>query len=127
MVITQLVKVVVMAHQNFTKEDGLLRFSLNGYMVTFSRPSLNTASALVEIGSSSFTIGCTISQISFHWDELSGLYFIQFGTGTTVSNFNWFHCRLIADFLGLLLISMCWRLNNDSSKLFIIRIAPLRS
>ncbi|RJX72800.1 hypothetical protein DZ860_06485 [Vibrio sinensis] len=90
-----------MAHQNFTKEDGLLRFSLNGYKVTFSRPSLNTASALVEIGSSSFTIGCTISQISFHWDELDNESFIMFGFGATLTGFNWFDTQVICDYFSI--------------------------
>lgn len=82
------------------------RSNARNFTIFFTRPSTNTVSVSYGFNFrgkslSMVMVESTIKQISFHYDELPGLYFIQFGTGTTVSNFNWFHCQLIANFLGL--------------------------
>ncbi|EGU31015.1 hypothetical protein VII00023_20762 [Vibrio ichthyoenteri ATCC 700023] len=80
--------------------------SPHSYITSFTKPSANTVSVALGFNfrgrgiSHVIVAETTISQVSFHYDELTNSYFIQFGTGTTVSSFNFHHVELIADFLG---------------------------
>ncbi len=82
------------------------KFWLHRSGVSFSKSSENIAS--VSVGRyvhgavvPHIVVETTISQISIHYDELANYYFIQFGTGTTVSSFNVIECQLIANYFNL--------------------------
>ncbi len=84
----------------------VLASDTHGYRFEFSKPSLNTASVALKVGNKDVTLSqiiaeSTLKQISFHYCELGNDYFIQFGHRMVLSNFDFFQCQLILDYLGL--------------------------
>jgi hypothetical protein len=90
----------MMTYQTLSKETDSLRFTQNGDVVTFSKPSDNVVQASLTSGVFSVVCECTRFQISFHFDELSATYFIVFGHGVTISNFTLEQTQTISQYFG---------------------------